>query len=77
VRLTVGLPRHERLPGLAPAKPPSGVDDLIAAFEQETNQNVAEFVRHWMKRPGVPDDFRARYETTTGAIASNSKETTP
>ena len=53
------------------------LDDLIAAFEQETHQNVAEFVRHWMKRPGVPDDFRARYETTAGAIASNSKETTP
>lgn len=53
------------------------LDDLIAAFEQETHQNVAEFVRHWMKRPGVPDDFRARYETSTGAIASNPKETTP
>ena len=53
------------------------LDDLIAAFEQETHQNVAEFVRRWMKRPGVPDDFRARYETTTGASASNPKETTP
>jgi hypothetical protein len=52
------------------------LDDLIAAFEQETHQNVAEFVRHWMKHPGVPDDFRARYETT-GALASNPKETTP
>ena len=53
------------------------LDDLIAAFEQETHQNVAEFVRHWMKRPGVPDDFRARYESTTGAIVSNSKEAAP
>ena len=53
------------------------LDDFIAAFEQETHQNVAEFVRHWMKHPGVPDDFRARYEITTGAIASNPKETTP
>jgi aminopeptidase N len=50
---------------------------LIAAFEQETHQNVAEFVRHWMKRPGVPEDFRVRYETTAGANASNPKETTP
>jgi hypothetical protein len=54
-----------------------GLDDLIAAFEQESHRNVAEFVRHWMKRPGVPADFRARYETTTGVIASNPKETTP
>lgn len=38
------------------------LDDLIAAFEEEVHQNVAEFVRHWMKRPGVPADFRARYE---------------
>ena len=53
------------------------LDDLIAAFEQETHQNVAEFVRHWMKRPGVPEDFRARYETTAGANASNPKETSP
>ncbi len=40
------------------------LDDLIAAFEEEVHQNVAEFVRHWMKRPGVPADFRARYETS-------------
>ncbi len=53
------------------------LDDLIAAFEEETHQNVAEFVRHWMKRPGVPEDFRARYENATSAIASKSKETTP
>jgi len=53
------------------------LDDLIAAFEQETHQNVAEFVRHWMKRPGVPEDFRARYQGTTGALASNPKEATP
>src|ERR1700721_1150499 len=36
------------------------LDDLIAAFEQETHQNAAEFVRLWMKRPGVPNEFRAR-----------------
>jgi len=43
------------------------LDDLIAAFELETHQNVAEFVRMWMKRPGVPDEFRARYEGTAAA----------
>lgn len=51
------------------------LDDLIAAFELETHQNVAEFVRQWMKRPGVPEEFRARYERT--AAADNHKETTP
>ena len=53
------------------------LDDLIAAFEQETHQNVAEFVRLWMKRPGVPDEFRARYENASAAIATTSKETMP
>jgi hypothetical protein len=53
------------------------LDDLIAAFEQETHQNVAEFVRQWMKHPGVPSDFRVRYQITSGALASNPKETTP
>jgi hypothetical protein len=40
------------------------IDDLIAAFEQEAHQNVAQFVRLWMKHPGVPAEFRARYEHT-------------
>jgi len=38
------------------------LDDLIAALEQETHQNVAQFVRLWMKHPGVPQEFRSRYE---------------
>ena len=53
------------------------LNDLIAAFEQETHQNVAEFVRLWMKRPGVPDEFRARYEDASASIAITSKETMP
>jgi len=53
------------------------LNDLIAAFEQETQQNVAEFVRIWMKRPGVPEEFRARYEGTAAANAVKEKEKTP
>jgi hypothetical protein len=53
------------------------LNDLIASFEDETHQNVAEFVRLWMKRPGVPDDFRARYEDASASIAITSKETMP
>lgn len=53
------------------------LDDLIASFEEETHQNVAEFVRLWMKRPGVPDEFRARFEDASASIAVNSKETMP
>lgn len=53
------------------------LNDFIAAFEAETHQNIAEFVRLWMKRPGVPDDFRARYENASASIAVTSKETMP
>jgi len=53
------------------------LSDLIAAFEQETHQNVAEFERIWMKRSGVPEDFRARYEVASDSIAVTSKETKP
>jgi hypothetical protein len=51
--------------------------DLIAAFEEENHENVAEFVRLWMKHPGVPRDFRARYENSTASAISNSKENSP
>src|SRR5437870_6984612 len=51
--------------------------DLIAAFEQETHQNVAQFVRLWMKRPGVPEEFRTRYGGTAAAAIRSGKETTP
>ncbi|HXL21153.1 MAG TPA: hypothetical protein VOA78_01705 [Candidatus Dormibacteraeota bacterium] len=50
------------------------ISDLIASFEQETHQNIAEFVRLWMKRPGVPDDFRAQYESNSKA-GNSVKET--
>ena len=33
------------------------LNDLIASFEQETHDNVAEFVRMWMKHPGVPEEI--------------------
>ena len=53
------------------------LSDLISAFEQETHQNVAEFVRSWMKHPGVPADFRARYQNSSSALQFTSKETVP
>jgi hypothetical protein len=53
------------------------LDDLIAAFEQEAHQNVAQFVRLWMKRPGVPAEFRARYGNSAASpSARNPKEST-
>jgi hypothetical protein len=53
------------------------LSDLIAAFEQETHQNVAEFVRVWMKHPGVPEEFRARYAEAAAAATQSEKENQP
>jgi len=53
------------------------LDDLIAAFEEEAHQNVAEFVRLWMKHPGVPDEFRARHEDVAALATRSSKEDVP
>jgi hypothetical protein len=52
------------------------LDDLIAALEQESHQNAAQFVRVWMKHPGVPGEFRTRYEDSK-ASAFNLKEPLP
>src|SRR5262249_54290670 len=52
------------------------ISDLIASFDHETRQyDTAAFVRLWMKRPSVPDEFRARYESTDNAFAISEKET--
>jgi hypothetical protein len=48
------------------------LDDLIAALEQETHQNVAAFVRLWLKHPGVPAEFRARYQNASSASSSTA-----
>jgi hypothetical protein len=53
------------------------LSDLIAAFDQETQQSTAEFVRVWMKRPGVPEEFRARYRETASTTKQFEKETAP
>jgi hypothetical protein len=53
------------------------LDDLIAAFDDEAHGNTAAFVRLWMKHPGVPADFRAKYESTSAQKNTSMKESTP
>jgi hypothetical protein len=48
------------------------VQDLIAALEQETHQEVGTFFRLWLKHSGVPEGFRARYEAP--AVPKNAPE---
>lgn len=37
------------------------ITDFISALEQESHQNIGPFIRQWIKRPGIPEDFRAAY----------------
>jgi hypothetical protein len=37
------------------------VTDLIASLEQESPEPIGPFVRQWIKRPGIPGEFRSRY----------------
>jgi hypothetical protein len=40
----------------------AGYDDLRAALEHATRQNLAETFRVWLERIGIPEEFRAKYE---------------
>jgi hypothetical protein len=52
------------------------VTDLISALDQESHQDVAPFVRQWIKRPGVPDDFRRLYGSSDSKLQLPIQETT-
>lgn len=39
-----------------------GYSDFRAALEYRCHQNLADFFRTWLAQPGIPLDFRARYE---------------
>ena len=41
----------------------AGVDVMRSALEQSTGKNLAEFFRVWLYQKGIPEDFRARYES--------------
>jgi len=52
------------------------VTDLISALEQESHQTLGPFVRQWIKRPGVPDEFRAVHSQTASRQQTSLQETT-
>jgi hypothetical protein len=39
----------------------AGYEELRAAAEAASGLDLAEFFRHWLNQPGIPDQFRARY----------------
>jgi hypothetical protein len=50
------------------------VADLISAVEGQSHQTVGPLVRQWLKRPGVPDDFRARHRQAAARQHSSLEE---
>jgi len=52
------------------------LEDLIAALESKTHQRQGEFVRKWLKHPGIPEDFRARYSMAVAPAADSSHDST-
>ena len=46
-------------------------DDLRAAVEAASQRDLAEMFRTWLNRPGIPDDFRARYGNSPGRRSGN------
>ena len=53
------------------------ITDLVSALEEESRQSVGPLVREWIKRPGVPEDFRAMYSRSTARQDSLAQEATP
>jgi hypothetical protein len=54
-----------------------GLEDLIAALESETHERQGEFVRKWLKHPGIPEDFRARYSMAVAPAVNSSPVSSP
>ena len=52
------------------------VTDLISSIEQESHQSVGVFVRQWIKRPGIPEDFRLKYSQAAASQTAIAQEAT-
>jgi hypothetical protein len=52
------------------------VTDLISAIEEETRQPIGPFIRQWIKGPGIPQDFRAKYSQPAVSASSLAQEAT-
>jgi hypothetical protein len=64
---------HKALRHIVEARRGEGytLNDLIGALEQELRQSVTSFTRSWLKHPGLPEEFRRRYEgASTAATAA-------
>jgi hypothetical protein len=49
----------------------AGYDELLAAMEYASGRDLAEMFRAWLVQPGIPDDFRTRYQQPANAHSRN------
>jgi len=46
-------------------------EELLAATEADSGKDLAEMFRKWLVQPGIPDDFRARYQKSANEGLGN------
>jgi hypothetical protein len=46
----------------------TGYEELRAAVESATGKDLAQMFREWLVQPGIPGDFRARYQKSANAL---------
>jgi hypothetical protein len=49
----------------------TGYEELRSATETASGKDLAETFRRWLTQPGIPDDFRAKYESAASADPRN------
>ena len=53
------------------AESDTSYEDLRAAVESASGKDLAEMFRTWLVQPGIPEDFRARYQKASVARLRN------
>ena len=49
----------------------TGYEELLAATESASGKDLAEMFRTWLVQPGIPDNFRAKYQKSPVARRRN------
>jgi hypothetical protein len=49
----------------------TGYEELRAAAESASGKDLAGMFRTWLVQPGIPDDFRSRYQKASNAWLAN------
>jgi aminopeptidase N len=53
------------------AESDTGYEELRAAAESASGKDLAEMFRKWLVEPGIPQEFRSRYQNVSSAPRGN------